>query len=184
MNKFEALKRQLKDGGGVQVVTAPLLYETPTEVAQDVVMLADILDDEKVLEPSAGTGRLVEAIRYFDKIEVCMVEVNPTLCHELKRRFDYPFFDVICEDFLSLVPDEKFDKIIMNPPFNGGSDIKHVKHALKFLKDGGRLVAIVANGPRQQKALQPLATDWHELPRGTFKNAGTMVNTAIVVIDK
>jgi len=38
----------------------------------------------------------------------------------------------------------------MNPPFENGADIKHIQHAMKMLKPGGRLVAICANGPRQQ----------------------------------
>jgi 16S rRNA G1207 methylase RsmC len=39
----------------------------------------------------------------------------------------------------------------MNPPFANGDDIKHITHALK---PGGRLVAICANGPRQNDKLR------------------------------
>jgi 16S rRNA G1207 methylase RsmC len=42
----------------------------------------------------------------------------------------------------------------MNPPFANGDDIKHITHALKMLNPGGRLVAICANGPRQNDKLR------------------------------
>jgi 16S rRNA G1207 methylase RsmC len=71
----------------------------------------------------------------------------------------------------------------MNPPFDMGSDIKHIKHAITFLKPGGRLVALCANGPRQQDQLQPLADHWEVLPEGSFKQVGTNVNMALLVIN-
>jgi hypothetical protein len=71
----------------------------------------------------------------------------------------------------------------MNPTFANGQDIRHIEHARGKLKPGGRLVAICANGPRQRERLQPLATDWIDLPAGSFSEQGTNVNAAIVVID-
>ncbi len=75
-----------------------------------------------------------------------------------------------------------FDKILMNPPFENGADIRHIMHALGMLKPGGRLVAICANGPRQFAKLQPIASVWKELPAKTF--AGTGVNAALLVIER
>lgn len=77
-----------------------------------------------------------------------------------------------------------FDRVIMNPPFENGSDIKHIRHALSFLKPGGRLVAICAAGPRQREAFQSEAEEWIDLPAGSFKSQGTDVNTAVVVFQK
>ena len=75
----------------------------------------------------------------------------------------------------------------MNPPFENGADIKHIKHAVTFLKPAGRLVALCANGPRQEKELKPLAEDsggfFESLPQGSFKQSGTNVNVAILVIE-
>lgn len=76
----------------------------------------------------------------------------------------------------------EFDKILMNPPFEDGADIRHIQHARKMLKPGGTLVAICANGPRQRKVLMDEAEHWEDLPAGTFKDQGTMVNTALLVI--
>ena len=71
-----------------------------------------------------------------------------------------------------------FDCIIMNPPFKQGRDIKHIRHAITLLKSSGRLVALCANGPRQRRELEPLATIWTELPAGTFE--GTCVNAVMM----
>jgi hypothetical protein len=75
-----------------------------------------------------------------------------------------------------------FDSVLMNPPFRLGSDCQHVRHALTLLRPGGRLVSLVANGPRQRTQLRPLATDWIDLPAGSFASEGTTVNAAILII--
>ncbi len=112
---------------------------------------------------------------------VCAIEVNAKLCEALRR--EYPLTAVHCADFLQLNGDMgAFDRVVMNPPFENGADIKHIQHALGMLKPGGRLVAICANGPRQQEKLQPLADMWEVLPRDTF--AGTAVSAALLVIVK
>ena len=71
----------------------------------------------------------------------------------------------------------------MNPPFKNGLDIKHIKHAMSFLDNEGILVSVCANGPRQNEQLKPLAAHWEELSTGTFKDQGTLVNTALLVIN-
>ena len=69
--------------------------------------------------------------------------------------FNRPPLKVVCADFLECNGNlGKFDRIIMNPPFSDAADIKHIKHAIAFLKPGGRLVALCANGPRQHQQLQ------------------------------
>jgi protein-L-isoaspartate O-methyltransferase len=100
----------------------------------------------------------------------------------------YPGASFICGDFLEQNGNlGTFDRILMNPPFENGADIKHIQHAMKMLKPGGRLVAICANGPRQQSTLKPLAENsggWYEdLPAGTFASQGTNVNTALLLIE-
>ena len=70
----------------------------------------------------------------------------------------------------------------MSPPFKNGEDIKHINHALTFLRPGGRLVALCANGPRQKKAFMDIAEHWEELPADSFKEAGTRVNVALMVL--
>jgi hypothetical protein len=81
-----------------------------------------------------------------------------------------------------------FDRIVMNPPFANADDIKHTMHALKMLKPGGRLVAICANGPRQNDKLRPIVEAcggiWEELPSDIFISAGTSVRTVLLMLDR
>lgn len=176
---FEAMRQQLKIG--VRVAVAPQLFSTPTDLAARMVEAAGIEPGDDVLDPSAGTGALIKALPNIRPHGTATaVEINHTLSVNLE-----PWADkIVCADFLSCGEElGKFDKIIMNPPFKNGADIKHIKHALTMLRPGGRLVAICADGPRQQAQLKPLASTWEPLPAGTFASVGTMVNTALLVID-
>jgi protein-L-isoaspartate O-methyltransferase len=189
--KIEEMESALK--AGVQVIAAPQLFPTPPALAERMVEEADIQPNHHVLEPSAGTGAILQAIMADDKARaVVAIEINGQLADRL--RSEYILTDVICTDFLqyeridgSLGGPRPFDRIVMNPPFENGADIKHIQHAMKMLKPGGRLVAICANGPRQQSTLKPLAENsggWYEdLPAGTFASQGTNVNTALLLIE-
>lgn len=181
---FEAMAATLRNGG-VKVVSAPQLFPTPLELARDMVTAAEIEPGQDILEPSAGTGRIVRAVQEklgADAGALVAVEIKPNLAETVLRGgLRVPTH---CADFLECNGElGLFDRILMNPPFVNGADIKHIEHARKFLKPGGRLVAICANGPRQRERLQPIATEWRDLPPGTFKESGTMVNAALIVID-
>jgi len=58
--------------------------------------------------------------------------------------------------------------------------LKHGRHALNFVKDGGILVSIVGAGPKQRAAFQG---KWFNIPVGAFSEEGTEVATQIVIID-
>jgi len=183
--QFEALN-QVVQNGGVQVVCAPSLFPTPENVAAWMVDLADIRPEHRVLEPSAGTGNLVRAIdRAAPGCEIQAVELSVELARTLARLFGYPEtvregYTVMRADFLKIAVGElgQFDRVVMNPPFDHGADILHIKRAIRMLKPGGRLVAVCANGPRQQDQLKGLADEWIELEPGTFE--GTNVRAAIM----
>lgn len=181
--KFQALKDTLK--AGVQVVTAPQLFPTPRDLAQRVADLADIKPGMRVLEPSAGTGALLGAMGGGHNLEfgsVYAVEIDARLADRLRSEFPQVIVDNA--NFLECNGDiGQFDRILMNPPFINGSDIKHIQHARSMLKPGGRLVAICANGPRQREALLPMADYWEDLPSGTFSEQGTNVSTALLIIE-
>jgi 16S rRNA G1207 methylase RsmC len=79
----------------------------------------------------------------------------------------------------------------MNPPFCKGQDIAHITHALKFLKNGGRLVAVASAGVtfRQDRRyvefrnlIASLGGTIEMLPDGAFKSSGTDVSTCIIVV--
>src|SRR5277367_3161860 len=140
---------------------------------------ADIRPGQQVLEPSAGTGRIIDAIRRnAHGYTITAVELNCNMAHRL-RTVDC-VDDTRQADFLGCNDDlGTFDRIVMNPPFANADDIKHIMHALKMLKPGGRLVAICANGPRQNDKLRPIVEArggiWEELPSDTSTTTGKTV---------
>lgn len=189
-SEFEKMAKTLK--AGIQVITAPQLFPTPNELAEYMIDLADIQPGHRVLEPSAGTGVLLGAmggrmfvepsnVPYTERDQIIAVEINAKLSEHLETEF--PLTDVRCGNFLECNGDlGKFDRIVMNPPFVNGADIKHIKHALSLLKPGGKLVALCANGSRQNEQLKPLANSlWEVQPEGSFKEQGTNVNVALMV---
>ena len=42
----------------------------------------------------------------------------------------------------------QYDRVLMNPPFEKGADMAHVRQAFNHVKAGSRLVAIMSNGFR------------------------------------
>ncbi len=176
---------------GVKVVAVPQLFPTPAAVAARAVELLEIEEGQEFLEPSGGTGALVDAV-----LSACptakpfIVEINSALAEALATKYAAPEDDaagqcrnVLQGDFLECNGNlGRFARIVMNPPFANGADIRHIEHAATMLKPGGRLVAICANGPRQQSQLRPKASHWEELPAGSFTDQGTAVNTALLLI--
>lgn len=183
---YRAMREQLK--AGVQVVSAPQLFPTPATLAARMVALAGVECGQTVLEPSAGTGRLLRAIREATGGGAVRtaIEINSRLCDAL--RIAESGADVICCDFLAYQAPRPFDSVIMNPPFANAEDIQHIRHAYDMLQPGGRLVAICANGPRQRDQLKPMVEacggSWEDLPADTFKDEGTRVNTALLLLIK
>lgn len=174
---FADLSRTLD--AGIQIVSAPQLFPTPPDIAAQMVNLADISPSMRVLEPSAGTGNLLRALLPKSPT-LCAVEINPDLSRLLSTAF--PSVSIHCADFLAQNGNlGTFDRVLMNPPFGNAADIAHVQHALHFLKPGGRLVGLCANGPRQQRILKPLSATWEELPPNSFP--GTSVSVALFIID-
>jgi len=180
---FQALRDQLK--AGVQVVSAPQLFPTPAPTADRMADEAGIENGDTVADFSAGTGRLLLAARKANPSTIRTgVELNGALCNEL-RRVD-PEASIYQADFMAWDNGERFDVILLNPPFANGQDIEHIQRARRFLKPAGRLVAICANGPRQNAQLRPMVEEcgglWEALPANTFAESGTGVNTVLLTL--
>jgi SAM-dependent methyltransferase len=124
----------------------PGFYPTPPDLISRVLELADLNATDTVLDPSAGKGDILDAVAALfpgQRSALYAAEINSTL-REILRLKGY---SLLGDDFLELTPDTTtFDRILMNPPFENGQDADHVTHALKFLRPGGRLVAIVIEG--------------------------------------
>lgn len=163
------------------------LFQTPEDVAESMVdkliELSGELREKRILEPSAGLGRLYQALRHASNTaHITLIENSPQCSQQLYELTNGDLKqNQIQADFLDC--DESrvhglFDCILMNPPFKNGLDIKHINHAYSLLKSGGAIIAICSAGPRQTKAF----SQWGQspLPESTFKGEGTNVRTMIV----
>lgn len=167
-------------------------FETPRDVAERVVELADTQKGMTLLEPEAGRGALLDAVPDVGARHVTAVELDPKHISILQQKGYY----TVHQDFMTYpLPSTDipaWDRIIMNPPFTRQQDIDHVLHAFDLLSPGGRLVAIMSPGFtfRQNKKsvefreLVELCGSYEPLPDDSFKDSGTGVNTVIVILDK
>ena len=180
--RFAAYATRHEDGTAPQAVAAHQLFQTPAALAQRLAALIPS-DAQTILEPSAGLGRILDALN--PAASVTAVEISPDLCAVLYKQAR-PNVTLLQRDFLTVQPDTlpQFDAVAMNPPFTMRSDIRHILHALKFLKTGGALVALCMDTPHREKALRHLADHWEPIPAGAFRSEGTNTATVLLRITK
>lgn len=158
-------------------------YPTPQKVVDRVVRDLYNPKGKKILEPSCGCGRFLDAL-CKEGAEVFGIEVDVYRVRECQAKGH----NVLAANFLETVPTGDFDQVVMNPPFYGKHYAKHVEHALKYLKDGGRLTAILPITARYDHGLiekLPYSRiNWEDLPVGSFSESGTNVNTTVLKIIK
>ena len=182
-------------------------YATPEPLGLKMVEWSQPKANQSMLEPSAGHGAIAQWFPSNTKNTV--VEPSNDLVPKLKMHVDNA--NVVNDYFENIGTWNKFDRIVMNPPFgNGGKTaVEHLAKAYKHLREGGRIVALIPDGPACQKrfdkwfwedskgknrngkdvtveAPSKTGTIREEiaLPSVTFERAGTKANTKIVVIDK
>lgn len=113
---------------------------TSKNVVKQLINYADIKESDKILEPSAGIGNIVDQLKqYSNNIDVCEYQYSYAELLKLKG------YNIICNDFMKCDNYNTYDKIVMNPPFSKNQDTQHVKQAYKCLKNNGKLVAITSN---------------------------------------
>lgn len=153
-----------------------------------------------VLEPSAGMGALALAAREAAQADDERCSWAKIDCFDILAKHVTELarlgFTAAQVDFLNVEPEDgfqRYDRIIMNPPFARQADASHFLHAVKFLKPGGRMVAIMSASVtfretaayRQvRKMVADAGGSIEMLPAGSFKESGTGVNTALVIYDK
>lgn len=167
-------------------------FATPEPVGFKMVEWAGIQPNDKVLEPSAGHGAIA---RFFpDTADVTMVEPS----YELSQRAGLANGNarIVNDKFESLHITNKYDAIVMNPPYGHGGKtaIEHLAKAAKHLRNGGRIVALIPRGGMADNRLNDFlesedAANLYrvasvDLPSATFERAGTSVNTRIVVLER
>ncbi|MEN6304970.1 MAG: hypothetical protein ABFD96_19720, partial [Armatimonadia bacterium] len=182
----------------------PGFFPTPPALARRLVELADIGEDDLVVEPECGKCDIVNAI--FEEVPFLKwfmgFEINHTLWKIADAMYPdtggqeegKPFRRIVLGDWLDQKP-TGITRIIMNPPFENGQDAAHVRHAYECLAPKGRIVAVVSRGVVEntrgvaaefQQWLEHVSAEVMPNPEGTFLSAfrPTGVSTSIIVINK
>lgn len=177
---------------GLQFSKIRSYFPTPFPVIDMMLDYAQIEAGDSVLEPSAGSGDILDSIRDSapDDVAVTCYEINCTLTNILEAK-GYP---VHGSDFeRALESDRRYTKVLMNPPFENQQDIDHVLLAFEVLQPGGRLVSVMSASPffrdnnkskEFREFLEQHTSEVVDLPEGSFKESGTGVNSKLVIIDK
>jgi hypothetical protein len=148
-------------------------YPTPVAVVERVLSDVYIRPGDKVLEPSCGCGRFLDALRKVGA-NVVGIEVDPGRAAQARAKGH----NVLLANFLETIPTADYTHVVLNPPLFGKHYAKHVEHAFKFLKPGGKLVAILPITARYDHGL--LDGQWRDLPVGSFCESGTNINTTVL----
>ena len=190
--RFLAYRERHLLGTAPQAVTGFNLFQTPPPIAARMAAIVGeyIKPGARILEPSAGLGRLVEPFTagrladlrlQWEAVEEageCVRAVRQSL-RELEKTREADFLQLSAADLGG-----QFAAVVMNPPFKQGRDIKHIRHALDMVEPGGVLVSLCYNGTRQNEQLKPIADTWEVLPPGSFREEGTGAEVALLTIRK
>jgi protein-L-isoaspartate O-methyltransferase len=169
-------------------------FPTPRPLAEQLIELADVRAEHLVLEPSAGRGAIADLLAQVVPAErLYLCERDPTH-HQALERAGYRPPQLICDDFLTTTKlPERFDRIVMNPPFEQQQDVAHVTRAYELLAPGGRLAAIASAGvafrtDKRTQALRELIErnggSITENPPKAFKASGTSTHTVTLSLTK
>ena len=154
-------------------------FETPKNIALQIIEMANIHNNETILEPSAGKGAIAKFIKGCDCIE---------LNEDNKKYLIENNFHLVWNDFLTF--NRKYDVIIANPPFTAQQDITHVNHMLELANH--KVISIMSSSVlfRTNKKtvdfrekIEGLGGTFMRLPEKSFAESGTNVNTCILCVD-
>lgn len=153
-------------------------YPTPLDVVARIVADLGNINGKRVLEPSCGCGRFLDALRKAGAHSYG-IEYDPSRASIARDKGH----SVLRANFLETQPTPTFDLVVMNPPFYGRHYEKHIRHALRFLVPNGKLVSILpATARYDHGALDDLNPRWSDLPVGSFSESGTNINTTICTV--
>ncbi|MFC8671535.1 hypothetical protein ACFUEN_02530 [Streptomyces griseorubiginosus] len=161
-------------------------FPTPNPLVEQLLDLAELEAGCDVLEPSAGRGAIAEAAAARGAVVDC-IEVGTARAEHI-RGGGYAC-EVTNADFLTVQVERHYQRVIMNPPFADRQDIRHVQRALRFVKPGGLVVAVMLGSLsfRTDRLTQDFRARVQEargtitdLPDDAFPDVG--VRTVIAVI--
>lgn len=177
-------------------------FSTPADIAFIAAKLANISDTDTVLEPSAGTG-LLAAFAHLVGAKLHLNEIDENRANLLSLIFPAATVDRHNAAKIDNALGSKIlpSVILMNPPFSKdvgrGDDhhaaVRHLRSALRLLRLGGRLVAIMPDWFQPAGTMKNIYTDTltnhnvvlsARLEPGAYKKHGTQIGVRIYVIDK
>ncbi|WP_439624121.1 hypothetical protein [Gemmata sp.] len=156
-------------------------FYTPLALVAKLVEWADVSEYTTCLEPSAGDGRIVHALRAAGAVSVAACEVEAAM----HPRIESAGGTVVGTDFLAH-SGARYDRIVMNPPFKGKQCPRHIEHAWTLLAPGGVLLSVapttLVDDVREQR-LNLHGCEWATVERldgDLFKEFGTGIEVAVV----
>lgn len=156
---------------------------TPPELAKELVALAGVRKDSRVLEPEAGIGIIADVAKEVTDHVDC-IERMTDFCEILKLKKH----NVIGNDLLTAETAPIYDAVVMNPPFS--EECEHIKRAFDFLRPGGSLVAVCSSSIQWKSTRKyEQFRDWlsehtHSIDECGAKFEMTGVHTVVLVVDK
>lgn len=154
-------------------------YPTKKNLAKKVINCVEIKSGMKVLEPSAGQGGICQYLDINKDLIDCVEisEIN-------KKILTLKGYNVVGDDFLkfSEKTKNKYDRIVMNPPFSNGRAKLHVQQASKLLNENGILAAIIPASFKGKVIVEGFEHTYSEVFSEEFDN--TNVSVVIVTMQK
>lgn len=114
---------------------------TPRDLSERLVRWAGDLKGQTVLEPSAGSGRILEHIERAERVDA--IELDPKWAAGLETMAaEHPCSVAVeCCDYMKRpAPAERYGLSLMNPPYEGGLDGLFVE---KAMAESERVIALV-----------------------------------------
>jgi protein-L-isoaspartate O-methyltransferase len=141
---FKALDNIVKEAVNGHIIGKTFI-PTPEYLIDIMIKKAEIKAGDRILEPSAGQGHIVEKLMQSSSdITIDAVEINKILQNSLRERN----INLVGEDILKYKPEEPYNKILMNPPFENLLFANHIIYCYKnLLKSGGKLITVVPDRP-------------------------------------
>jgi hypothetical protein len=166
-------------------------YPTPQWLARHMIARAEIGEEDIILEPSAGDGRMLRLLReqLGDQALIECCELMPEH-HDLLVAQGWK---VVVRDFLQCHRYAFYTRIVANPPFTRGQDMRHVRHMYALLASGGRMVSVMSAHHLTAQVepfisfrawLDGVGATQEVFPESTFEELGIDVKTVVVTIDK
>ncbi|MBD5667345.1 DUF4942 domain-containing protein [Citrobacter freundii] len=155
-------------------------YATVGELQKRAIDECMVASGMRLLEPNIGLGALLKGLP--EGVDVTGFDIHPAAVAITGLRWN-----VTLNDFLLVKPENTglFERILMNPPFSDSRWIAHFQHAMRFLKPGGRLIAILPGSAKEHLLTREAGPGYDINILGCYDNAfeGTAESIKLFSVD-